>query len=254
MMHPATGVAYIFVEPEDLLRLCIEQLGSTKDPEELTLRGTIPRDDLAEMHELGIVQDPKALGHRFSAKKRIYLDSWSELFTLGSLAHFYNCLNYESVRWVAAVGIEIAYKESALREEYLGDGAIGSSELAARQIVQTCMAQNIRGASAQNTLQTETILRLQDKLSKPPKGPIRILAVTLLTKTDEFHALDFERIALETVGKKEFQDAYGPVFCVCPSVGESGLQINVIPLRDFLPGGPRIAAILPIEDIVNPSS
>jgi hypothetical protein len=246
-------VGYLMMEPENLLSFCLDQLAFTDDQAELTLRGTIPRKDFEDWHSRTKLLDPKGMGARFTGK-RIYLDSWAELLVAGSIAQFFDTVKLENSRWFACVGIESAYRESSLREKYLGDGAVFSRELAGRQIIQTCTAQNIRGESASRSLQQEIILRLQDKLSKAPSGPKRILAVMPVTLTDDVRTLDFSEIASETIGRSEWQNAYGYVFCIMLTIRpDREIQIVVIPIKEFLPGGGRVIAILPLDFWTEPN-
>lgn len=250
MSQSATGVAYINIEADNLLRTCFAELGAQEEYRgalELILRGTLPREVLSNIERNSIFSDPKNLSHRFSTQKHIHIDSWSELLNLASITCFYNVTGALSTHFVCSIGLESAYRESSLREKYLGDGAIASSELGSRQIVQSCLAQNIRGQSAGGSLQDEVIKRLQAKLSSSPDEPTRILAVTIISETEDFRKLNFEVIAQETIGQYKDKTTYGPVFCVIPSSSDDKPQIVVVPLADFLPGGITTAAVIKSE-------
>ncbi len=152
--------------------------------------------------------------------------------------------------FIASIGIESAYRESSLREKYLSDGAITSRTLGARQLVQSCLAQNIKGHSAGKSLQQEIIDRLQAKLEKSPDEPAQILAVTAFSETDDFDKLDFAKIAQETIAQYEGQTTYEPIFCIIPSSHTTeGLQILVVPLAEFLSKGSGLAAIIRLNDL-----
>lgn len=246
-------VGYMSMEADALLRTCFGEFGNRGSYEkavELALRGTIPLEVLESIEQTFVTVDPKGIANRFATKKRIYVDSWSEMVNLGSIAHFYNSIQTPGAPYVATIGIESSYRESSLREKYLSDGAIASRSLGVRQLVQSCLAQNIKGDSAGKSLQQEIIDRLQAKLEKSPDEPTRILAVTVFSETDDFDQLDFTTIAQETMAQYKNRTTYGPIFCIIPSTHKTtGAQILVVPLAEFLPGGSGVPTIIQLNDL-----
>lgn len=252
MADPLPHIAYMHVEADDLLRSCFLMVLATKPSHEaasdLMLRGTIPRKVIDDSYQNSTYTGPENILERFPAKRRVVVDSWSELLNLGAITYWFNGKHLDKTHWTACVGVEGAYRESSLREKYLGDGAVASRELKAAIIVQSCIAQNIRGKSAKNTLQQEVIDRLRDKLTASPQEPTRILAVTLMTENEDFYNLDFSKIARETIAT--YESTYGLSFCILmdvrPNVG-SKPRVIIIPLIQFLPGGSREIGIIPSE-------
>lgn len=251
-MGSSTDVAYITIEAINLLNICFEELNSLVDRKsrsELMLRGTLPKNTLKRIQDSFVLIDNNGLRDRFTAKRRIYVDSWSELVALGSITRFYEAAQKMPAQchYIACVGIETAFKDSGSREKYLGDGAVASRELNGRQIIQSCLAQNIKGSSAGKDLDQEIITRLGDKLRKAPDEPTQILAVTILSETDTFDSIDFSQIASDIAGQAQEQDVYQKIFCIIPGFSNSGIpQVAVIPLWDWLPGGNRLTVALSI--------
>lgn len=251
--HPC--VAYITIEAVDLLRICFEELVTQSDyasRSELMLRGTLSRQILENIEGNTALLDPKGLSSRFTAQRRIYVDSWSELVALGSLTRFFEAQK-NAPHYMACVGIETAFKESKLREKFLSDGAISSGEMNARQMIQSCLAQNIKGKSAGKSIQQETITRLKEKLTNAPDEPVRILAVTIFSETESIDSLDFSHIAQEIEEQRKRQTTYEYIFCVLPGFSTDGRpQVAVIPLWLWLPGGDCISAVVDVNMIKAP--
>lgn len=244
-------VAYLMIEAADLLTTCFAELDTQsgyKDASELMMRGTLPQNVLERIQKNTILVDPKGLQSRFTAQRRVYVDSWSELVALGSLTRFFERAQKAPVHYMACVGIETAYKESSLREKYLGDGAIASRQMGGRQIIQSCLAQNIKGKSAGKSLHQEIVTRLQEKLTNAPNEPARILAVTIMSETESIESLDFSQIAQDIEEQRQGQTTYEKIFCVIPGFGAQGKpRVAVVPLWDWLPGGNRLAAVVKVR-------
>lgn len=254
-MDPSTKIAYITIEVTNLLRICFEELVAQQDyksSSELMLRGTLPRQVLDDIEKNTVILDPYGLGNRFTAKRRVYVDSWSELVVLGSLTRFFEAQK-NAHHYMACVGIETVHKESKLREKFLGDGAISSHRASGRQIIQSCLAQNIKGDAAGNNLQQEVVARLKEKLTKAPDEPVRILAVTIMSETESVDNLDFSQIAQEVEEQRKDQTTYKNIFCVIPGFSIDGRpQVAVIPLWLWLPGGYCISAVVNVNIVKEP--
>ena len=253
MDNPPAKIAYISMEAKQLLRTCFAYLGEQPTVEEaldLTLRGTIPRAVLEDFISTAIYVDPNGLEPRFSVGTSTLIDSWSELVNVGALAYFFDLVELNDAHWIGSIGIESSYRESSLREKYLSDGAISSRDLNGRILVQSCMAQNIRGPAAGGDLQQEVIDRIQAKFTRASGETNQILAVSIMTNTTRIDQLDFETIARETIGKASTV-AYDHVFCILLPVGvEQQPQILLVPLASFLPDGTCESILLPMEDIL----
>lgn len=249
-MEPSTKVAYVTIEATDLLRICFAELKSQPDYQtrsELMLRGTLPRNVLEKIEADTVLLDPKGLRNRFTAQRRIYIDSWSELVTLGSLTQFFEAQK-NSPHYVACVGIETTYKESKLREKFLSDGAIASRKVGGRQLIQSCLAQNIKCKSARKNLQDEIITRLEDKLRKAPSEPAQILAVTVMSETQGVDDLDFSEIAQQIADYRESQTTYEKVFCIIPGFSTQGApQVAIVMLWPWPPDKPRVIAVVDVD-------
>jgi hypothetical protein len=250
MSEQSTRVAYITIEAVDLLRICFEELLAQPDYKsqlELILRGTLPRQVLENIEKSTVLLDPKGLSGRFTGQRRVYIDSWSELIVLGSLTRFFEAQK-DAPHYMACIGIETAHKESKLREKFLSDGAIASREMDSRQMIQSCLAQNIKGGSAGKSLQQEVIIRLKEKLTNAPDEPGRILAVTIMSETEGVDSLDFSQIAQEIEEQRKNQTTYENIFCILPGFStDSTPQVAVIPLWLWMPGSYRISTVVNVN-------
>jgi len=210
------------------------------------LRGTLPPRLNDEREQKANFIDPKGLNQRLFSKKPIYIDSWSETLNVASITLALDDVDPDN-HWMSIIGIESAYRESSLREKYLGDGAVGIRESGSIKIIQSCLAQNVRGKSAGKDLEQEIIDRLNAKLLNSPNEPERILAVTVLSEkllTPGF--FDYSKIARETIGKYRAQSTYGPSFCVVPYIAsDHKLGVGLVLLSRFLPGGNEYLMIIP---------
>lgn len=212
-------VGYVTVESSELLKLCIDRYKNSNNPLKLALNGTIPRDDLSNLHASLNVNDPKGLIHKFDTSKLIYIDSWSELLSISCVAFY--CNYRTSYHWKVGIGIESKYRESSLREKLLGDGIVATDKLGksgARQVFQECKAQNVKGPNSGRDIQTETIERINQKLANPKYKLVENkngLLVSIFGKEGSTNSLDFKTIYDKTLGKDyESSEVFDAVFCV----------------------------------------
>jgi len=217
MVEPeGVKVAYVTVEAEELLRLCVERYDASSDHISLAINGTIPNADMVGLVSGVKMSDPNNIGlERFDPNRPIYLESWSELFVLGCVTEWCNA-RLEKYHWKAGIGIESAYKKSDLHEKYLGDGIVACDELDARQIVQECKAQNLKGEQSDRKLQAEIIDRINAKLSKHAgDGPAnkKLLAVSIFGNAGADNAFDFVEIYDRTLALQS-AEIFTPVLCV----------------------------------------